>query len=111
MLRSEAQVRQRREELSDLASRIEFELRVALLDLEAAARQVEVARETVQLAELALSQAGERFSAGISDNLEVVQAQQSVAAAHEALISSLYRQNLAKLLLAKAAGVAEEGRF
>ncbi len=111
VLRSEAQVRQRREELSDLASRIEFELRVALLDLEAAARQVEVARETVQLAELALSQAGERFSAGISDNLEVVQAQQSVAAAHEALISSLYRQNLAKLLLAKAAGVAEEGRF
>ena len=107
-LSSLALVRQRRDELADLASRIEFQVRVALLDLEAAAKQAEVSGQTVELAEQTLSQAQERFSAGINDNLEVVQAQQAVASAHEALISSLYSLNLARLLLARALGSAEE---
>ena len=109
VLRAEAQVRQREEELGDLRTRIEFEVRSALLDVGAAAREVEVASKTVELAELALYQAQERFAAGIDDNLAVVQAQQSVAAAHEGLIFSEYQHNLAKLLLARAMGVAEEG--
>jgi len=109
VLRADALVRQRQQELADLKGQVEYQLRTALLDIGAAAKQVEVARESVQLAELALSQARERFVAGINDNLEVVQAQQSVAAAHEALISSLYRYNLSRLLLARAVGTAEEG--
>ena len=112
-LRAQALVRQREEELGDLRTRIEFEVRSSLLDVGAAAREVDVASKTVELAELALSQAQERFAAGINDNLEVVQAQQSVAAAHEGLVSSQYQHNLAKLLLARAMGVAgkEEGGF
>jgi outer membrane protein TolC len=106
VLRAEALVAMRREELDDLRGKIEYEVRSALLDVNAAGREVEVTRKNVELAELALSQAQERFSAGIDDNLEVVQAQQSVAAAHEALVSSHYRHNLAKLLLARATGVA-----
>lgn len=108
VLNSEALLKQRQDERDDLRSRIEYEIRTALLDLQAAARQVDVAKNTVELAELALSQVQERFSAGINDNLEVVQAQQSVAAGHEALISALYQHNLAKLLLARATGTAEE---
>jgi outer membrane protein TolC len=106
VLRAEALLAARREELDDLKGRIEFEVRSALLDVNAAAREVEVARKNVELAELTLSQARERFAAGINDNLEVVQAQQSVAAAHEALVSSSHLHNLAKLLLARATGVA-----
>lgn len=108
ILNAEALLKQRQDERDDLRSRIEYEVRTAILDVQAAGRQVDVAKNTVELAELALSQAQERFSAGINDNLEVVQAQQSVAAAHEALISALYQHNLAKLLLTRATGTAEE---
>jgi outer membrane protein TolC len=108
VLRAQAQVKQREDELGDLRTRIEFEVRSALLDVGAASREVDVAGTTVELAELTLSQAQERFAAGLNDNLEVVQAQQSVAAAHEELVASLYQHNLAKLLLARAMGVAGE---
>ena len=47
--------------------------------------------------------------AGVTDNLEVVQAQESVAGAHESYISSLYAHNLAKVELARAIGNAEQG--
>jgi outer membrane protein TolC len=109
VLTAEAAVRQRRAELADLGSRIEFEVRSSLLDLASAANQVQVAKEALRLAEQSLYQAQERFSAGINDNLAVVQAQQSVAIANETLISSNYQLNLAKLMLARAEGVAEEG--
>ncbi len=109
VLQAKAALQRSRDELADLGARIEFETRTALLDLKAAVEQVEVARTTIELAELTLNEAMERFAAGVSDNLEVVQAQESVAAAHEAYISSLYAHNLAKLELARALGVAEKG--
>lgn len=108
-LQAEAALRRSRDDLADLRAQIGFEIRAAMLDLKAAAEQVEVAGTRIELAELTLSQARERFAAGVSDNLEVVQAQDSVAAAHEAYISSLYAHNLAKLELAHALGVAEKG--
>ena len=109
VLQAEAALRRIRDELADLRARIEFEVRSSLLDLKAAGEQVRVAETRIELAELTLEQAGERFTAGVSDNLEVVQAQGAVAAAHEAYISSLYAHNLAKLELARALGVAEKG--
>ncbi len=63
----------------------------------------------MDLAAETLSQARDRFAAGVTDNLEVVQAQDSVASANEAYISSLYAYNLAKVALARATGFAEEG--
>ena len=84
-------------------------MRVALLDLAAAAEQVEVARSSVDLAEQTMTQARDRFTAGVADNLEVVQAQEAVAAANESYISGLYAHNLAKVELARAVGFAEEG--
>ncbi len=95
--------------MGDLRGRIDYEVRTALLDLNAAAEQVEVARSSVDLAEQTLAQSQDRFSAGVADNLEVVQAQESVAGAHESYIQSLYAHNLAKVELARAIGDAEEG--
>jgi outer membrane protein TolC len=63
----------------------------------------------VGLAEQTLTQSQDRFTAGVADNLEVVQAQESVANAHENYIQSLYGHNLAKIELARAIGDAEEG--
>ena len=109
VLEAEAQLKQARSQLGDLRGRIDYDVRVALLDLNASAQQVEVARSSVDLAEQAFTQSQDRFSAGVADNLEVVQAQEAVASAHESYIQSLYAHNLAKVELAYAIGAAEEG--
>jgi outer membrane protein TolC len=109
VLEAEAQLRQARSQLNDLRGRIDYEVRASLLDLNSAAEQVEVARSSVDLAEQALTQSRDRFTAGVTDNLEVVQAQESVASAHESYIQSLYAHNLAKIELARAIGNAEQG--
>jgi outer membrane protein TolC len=107
VLQAEALLKQRQSEIGDLRSRIEFEVRTAFLDLKAAADLVEVAHSTMGLAEEQLRQAQDRFAAGVANNIDVVQAQESLATANENYISSLNSFNLAKLSLARALGVAE----
>ncbi len=109
LLEADAQLKQVRSQLGDLRGHIDYEVRTALLDLNSAAEQVEVARSSVELAEEALTQSRDRFAAGVTDNLEVVQAQEAVAGAHESYIQSLYAHNLAKVELAHAIGDAEQG--
>lgn len=109
VLEADAQLKQARSQLGDLRGRIDYEVRTALLDLEAAAEQVEVARSSVELAEQALTQSQDRFTAGVADNLEVVQAQEALASAHESFIESLYAHNLSKVELAYSIGDAEAG--
>ena len=109
VLEAEAQLKQARQQLGDLRGRIDYEVRASLLDLTAAADQVAVARSSVDLAQQALTQSRDRFTAGVTDNLEVVQAQEAVASANESYIESLYAHNLAKVELARAIGDAEQG--
>jgi outer membrane protein TolC len=109
VLEAEASLRQSRQQLENMRGQIDYEVRTALLDLTAAADQVEVARSSVDLASQTLTQARDRFAAGVTDNLEVVEAQETLASANESYISSLYAHNLAKVELAKAIGFAEEG--
>jgi multidrug resistance efflux pump len=78
-------------------------------DAVAAADQVRVAQSSVKLAQETLTQAQDRFSAGVTDNLEVIQAQEAVAGANENYIASLYAHNLAKVEFARAIGFAEQG--
>jgi outer membrane protein TolC len=109
VLEADAQLKAARSQLGDLRGKIDYEVRTALLDLNAAAEQVEVARSSVTLAEQALAQSQDRFSSGVADNLEVVQAQEALAGAHESYIQSLYAHNLSKVELAYAIGDAEAG--
>jgi len=109
VLEADAQLKQAHQQLDDLRGRIDYEVRAAVLDLNSAAEQVEVAKSSVDLAEQALVQSQDRFTAGVTDNLEVVEAQEAVAAAHESYIESLYAHNLAKVELARSIGDAEEG--
>jgi len=108
-LQAEATLRQNRQQLENLRAQIDYDVRTALLDLASAADQVEVARSALDLANQTLDQARDRFTAGVADNLEVVQAQEAVASANENYISSLYAHNLAKVSLARAIGFAEQG--
>jgi outer membrane protein TolC len=109
VLQAEATLRQSRQQLENLRGQIDYDVRTALLDLSAAADQVQVARSALDLANQTLVQARDRFTAGVTDNLEVVQAQESVASANENYIGSLYSHNVAKVLLARAIGFAEQG--
>ena len=109
VLKAEASLRQAQAQMADVRAQIDQDIRNALLDLKSSADQVEVAQSSVNLAEQALAQSRDRFSAGVTDNLEVVQAQEAVATAHESFISSLYQHNLAKVSYARALGRAEEG--
>jgi outer membrane protein TolC len=109
VLKADASLRQAQAQLGDLRGQIDQDVRTALLDLQSSAEQVEVAQSSVNLAEEALTQSRDRFFAGVTDNLEVVQAQEAAATAHEELISSLYSHNLAKVSFARAIGRAEEG--
>jgi outer membrane protein TolC len=109
VLEAGATLRQSRQQLENLRGQIDYEVRSARLDLVSAAEQVEVARSSVDLASQTLDQAKDRFSAGVTDSLEVVQAQEALVSAKENYISSLYSHNIAKISLAKAVGFAEEG--
>ena len=105
---SDALLRQREALLTNLSSCIEEEIRVALLDLNNAAAQVQVAQSSVELAAQQLKQAQDRFRSGVANTIEVVQAQETVASANESYIGSVFAYNLAKTSLARATGVAEK---
>jgi len=95
-------------QLSDRKAQVEADVRDALLDIAAAQKQVEVARSSVDLANEALKEAQERYANGVSDNLAVSQAQQSVAQADSQYVVSLYQDNVAKLSLARALGAGQD---
>jgi outer membrane protein TolC len=109
VLEADARLKQSRDRLEDLRAQIDSEVRIALLNLSSAEEQVAVAQSNVDLAEETLVQAEDRFRAGVTDTVEVVQAQETVASAHESYISSLYAENYAKISLIRALGLAEEG--
>lgn len=107
VLRADASLTEEKQRLEDLRARIDQEVRDAYLDLEAAAQEVSVEKSAITLATQTLEQSRDRFNSGVTDNVEVVQAQDALALANDAYIGSLYTYNSAKLSLARAAGVAE----
>ena len=108
-LQADAQLTNSRNQLENLRAQIDQDIRDAVLDLQSASQQVEVARSNVDLANQTLEQARDRFAAGVTDNIEVVQAQDSVASANESYISSLFNYTVARIALARAEGIAETG--
>jgi outer membrane protein TolC len=96
-----------KQRLEDLRARIDQEVREVYLDLDSAAQEVSVEKSAVALATQTLEQSRDRFNSGVTDNIEVVQAQDALAIANDAYIASLYSYNMAKVALARATGVAE----
>lgn len=109
ILQADARLEQSRERLDNLRAQIDSDVRTALLNLKSSAEQVAVAQSNIGLAEETLAQSRDRFTAGVTDTVEVVQSQEAVAGAHEQYISSLYNFNFAKISLARALGLTEEG--
>ena len=107
-LQADSALQQRKAELADLGGQIDDQVRTAFFNLKSSSELVNVAQSNIDLANQTLVQAQDRFRAGVADNLEVVQAQESVASANQSYITSLYAFNLAKISLAQAIGVAEQ---
>jgi outer membrane protein TolC len=105
---AEAVLAQRKAQRDDLKGRIEQDVADAILDVTAAGEQVEVAKATTDYAQQTLTQSQDRFSAGVTNNIEVIQAQEALATANQQYIGSLYSHNIAKVLLARAVGAAEQ---
>ena len=107
---AQAQLDTEKAQISDLNAQVDADVRDALLDISSAQKQVEVSRSSVELANEALSEAQQRYANGVSDNLAVSQAEQSLAQANDQYVASLYRHNVAKLSLARALGAAPSYR-
>jgi len=105
---AQAVLRQRQAQVDNLKAGIEQDVQDAILDLNAAAKQVDVAKIGLDLAQQTLEQSQDRFGAGVTNNVEVIQAQQQLATANDTYIASLYEHNIAKVLLARAIGNAEQ---
>jgi outer membrane protein TolC len=102
-----AQLDESKAQLSDKTQQVNADIRSAILDIQSAAKLVEAAKSNVDLATEALSEAQQRFHAGVADNLPVSQAQTTFEQANDQYISALYQHNVAKLSLARALGVAQ----
>jgi outer membrane protein TolC len=103
---AEATLRRKKAEAENIRGQIDYDVRTAFLNLNAAKEQVDVAHQNVDLANDNVARSKERFAAGVTDSVEVVQSEQSLASANDQYITSLYSHNLSKLALARALGVA-----
>ncbi|WP_277751239.1 TolC family protein [Granulicella sibirica] len=107
VLTAKAALERREAELADIQARAIYDVRTAMLDLKASETSVEVAVDNVTLAQEGLRQARDRFENGVTNSVELVQAQQDVAEAEDNRIASIYSHSLAKLMLIRATGTAE----
>jgi outer membrane protein TolC len=105
---AQAVVDQRRAEYQDQRGVVELDIRNAYIDAKVAGDQVAVAEKNRTLALDTLHQSQDRFAAGVTDSVEVVQSEESVAAAERDYIDSLFSQNLAKINMWRATGEAEQ---
>jgi outer membrane protein TolC len=103
---AEAALRQRKAEAENARGQLDYDVRTAFLNLNAAKEQVDVAQKNAALADENLARSRDRFTSGVTDSVEVVQSEQSLASANDQYITSVYDHNLAKLFLARAIGVA-----
>lgn len=91
----------------DTRDEVALEVKSAFAQLESARSQVEVANQGLKLAQEVLTQARDRFAAGVADNIEVVQAQDALARANDNQIEALYQYNQQRAQLARATGQME----
>jgi outer membrane protein TolC len=88
----------------DLRTQVEADVRIAILNLTSSTEAVAAARERLQLAELEVSQARERFQAGVSGNADVITASLTLNTARTQYVDALTSYQAARVALARARG-------
>jgi outer membrane protein TolC len=108
VVRADLEIRKLEEQRDDLRNQIALEVKTSLLNLRSARNEVEVANLGVQLSKEEVDQARDRFKAGVANNIEVIQAQDSLARANDNQIAALYRFNQARADMARSIGQMEK---
>ncbi|HXN54328.1 MAG TPA: TolC family protein [Candidatus Acidoferrum sp.] len=107
-IRADLDIQKLRQQQADLRNQIALDVKTALINLDSARNQVRVANLGVQLSKEEVDQARDRFNAGVANNIEVIQAQDSLARANDNQIAALYRFNQARADLARSIGQMEK---
>src|SRR5216683_1657042 len=107
-VRADLDIQKLQQQQADLRNQIALDVKTALINLDSARSQVKVANLGVQLSKEEVDQARDRFNAGVANNIEVIQAQDSLARANDNQIAALYRFNQARADLARAIGQMEK---
>ena len=102
----QAVVRESDVRAKDLRQQVTADVDAALLDLRSASAQQAVATERIQLATEEVSQARQRFKAGVVGNIEVITAQESLLRARDADIDARFAAVSARIALARSVGSA-----
>ena len=108
IVRADLAVQKLQQQQADLRNQIALDVKTALINLGSARNEVQVANLGVQLSKEEVDQARDRFKAGVANNIEVIQAQDSLARANDNQIAALYRFNQARADLARAIGQMEK---
>jgi outer membrane protein TolC len=108
VIEADADLKSRRAEADDLRAAIYYDVKTAFMDLQASGEQLQVATRAREVADTTLTQARDRFAAGVTSNIEVVQAQEAVSRANEQYINALYSYNVGAAVLARDLGDAEQ---
>jgi outer membrane protein TolC len=107
-MQADAVVERRRADLQDERGAVELSVRNAEIDLDVADQQVVTAQSNRELALHTLQQSQDRFSVGVADSVEVVNSQESLAAADHDYVASLFSQYISRIAFAHAMGEAEK---
>jgi outer membrane protein TolC/ABC-type transporter Mla MlaB component len=108
VVRADLEIKKLEQRKDDLRNQIALDVKTALLNLQSARNEVQVANLGVQLSSEEVEQARDRFKAGVANNIEVIQAQDSLARANDNEIAALYRFNQARADLARSIGQMEK---
>ena len=108
IVRADLEIRKLEQQKDDLRNQIALDVKTALLNLQSARSEVQVANLGVQLSREEVDQARDRFKAGVANNIEVIQAQDSLSRANDNQIAALYRFNQARADLARSMGQMEK---
>ena len=108
IVKADLEIQKLQQQEADLRNQIALDVKTALINLESARSQVVVANLGVQLSKEEVDQARDRFKAGVANNIEVIQAQDSLARANDNQIAALYRFNQARADYARSIGQMEK---
>jgi outer membrane protein len=107
MAKTDLEIKKVEQERAGLRNQIALEVKTSQAQLDAAQHEVDVANLGVKLAQQEVSQARDRFQAGVANNIEVVSAQDALARANDNQIVALYRYNQSRADLSHAIGQIE----
>jgi len=108
IVKADLEIQKLQQQEADLRNQIALDVKTALINLDSARNQVVVANLGVQLSKQEVDQARDRFKAGVANNIEVIQAQDSLARANDNQIAALYRFNQARADYARSIGQMEK---